>query len=342
MKRGFASDNNAGVHPAILAAMVRANSGHTRGYGDDDYTREAEAAVKAHFGESCHPFFVFNGTGGNVIGLQTLLRSYEAVICSENSHIHVDECGAPERFTGCKLLTVPTPDGKLTPELVERHMHGFGDVHHVQPKVISITQATEVGTVYTVPEIRALADYAHGHGCYLYMDGARFANAAASLGASLREISVDAGIDVLTFGGTKNGLMFGEALLVFHEELAKSAPYLRKQAMQLASKMRFLSTQFTAILENDLWLQSARHANGMAKLLGDQVRQIPGVTVTQDVQANAVFAVLPAEAIQTLQSEFSFYTWDEARNEVRWVCSFDTTEDDIAEFVSAIRHALAS
>ena len=341
MKRGFASDNNAGAHPSILEAMARANSGHTRGYGDDDYTRHAEQAMKAHFGEACHPFFVFNGTGGNVIGLQTLLRPYEAVICTETSHIHVDECGAPERFTGSKLLSVPAPDGKLTPELVAPHMHGFGDAHHVQPKVIAITQATELGTVYTVPEIRALADYAHGHGLYLYMDGARFANAAASLGTSLREISVDAGVDVLTFGGTKNGLMFGEALLIFHDELAKSAPYLRKQAMQLASKMRFISAQFTAILEDDLWRRNASHANAMAKILGDQARQIPGVTLIQEVQANAVFAALPHEAIKALQSEFSFYTWDEERNEVRWVCSFDTTEDDIAEFVAALRRAVA-
>jgi threonine aldolase len=341
MRRGFASDNNAGVHPAILAAITNANGGHAIGYGDDSYTHEAEAAFKSIFGETCQPFFVYNGTGGNVVGLQALLRPYEAVICAESAHIYVDECGAPERFTGCKLLAVQTADGKLTPELVRRHMHGFGDVHHVQVKVISVTQATELGTVYTVQEIRELAEYAHGHGLYLHVDGARFANAAASLGVGLKELSVDAGVDVLTFGGTKNGMMFGEAILVFDPGLAKAVPFLRKQAMQLASKMRYLSAQFKALLEGDLWLQNAQNANAMARLLAERAAQIPGVSLSQPVQANAVFAVLPAKAIQKIQAEYFFYTWDEARNEVRWVCSFDTTEQDITDFVEAIRQAVA-
>jgi threonine aldolase len=340
MKRGFASDNNAGVHPAILAAITGANDGHAKGYGDDNYTHEAEDAFKRAFGGTCQTFFVYNGTGGNVVGLQALLRPYDAVICAESAHVNVDECGAPERFTGCKLLTVATTDGKLTPELVSRHMHGFGDVHHVQAKVVSITQATEFGTVYAVQEIRELADYVHGHGLYLHVDGARFANAAAYLGVSLRELSMDAGVDVLTFGGTKNGMMFGEAILVFDEELAKPIPFLRKQAMQLASKMRYISAQFTALLEGDLWLQNAKNANAMAKLLSEKVSQIPGVGLTQRVQANAVFAIGPTSAIEKLQAEYFFYVWDEARNEVRWVCSFDTTEENVADFIQAVRLAV--
>ena len=339
MNRSFASDNNAGIHPEILSAIARANDGHAKGYGDDEHTAQAEALMQRHFGE-CSSFFVFNGTGGNVVALQALLRPYEATICAETAHINVDECGAPERFTGSKLLTLPTPDGKLTPAMIEHHLHGVGVVHHVQPRVISVTQSTELGTVYTVDEIRALADFAHSRNLSLHMDGARFCNAAASLGVTLKALSVDAGVDILTFGGTKNGMMLGEAVVVFRPELAESVGYLRKQSAQLASKMRYISAQFTAYLEGDLWLRNAAHANQMAQLLARQAAHIEGVRLTQPTQANAVFAILPPDAIEKLQSEYFFYVWDPEKNEVRWVCSYDTTEQDVMEFVDALRRAL--
>ncbi len=340
MTRSFASDNNAGIHPEILHAIESVNDGHAKGYGDDEHTAQAEAMMRRHFGENCSSFFVFNGTGGNVVALQALLKPYEAVICAETAHINVDECGAPERFTGSKLLTLATPDGKLTPAMIEHHLHGVGVVHHVQPRVVSITQSTELGTVYTVEEIRALADFVHGRNLFLHMDGARFCNAAAGLGVGLKALSADAGVDLLTFGGTKNGLMLGEAIVVFRPELAEPIAYLRKQSAQLASKMRYLSAQFTAYLEGDLWLRNASVANGMARLLAEQAGQIAGVQLTRPVQANAVFAILQPDAIEKLQAEYFFYVWDFEKNEVRWVCSFDTTEQDVMKFVDALRRAL--
>lgn len=339
-KKGFASDNNAGIHPEILKAIAEANVGHVVGYGDDGYTRAAEAAFRERFGEDVAVFFVYLGTGANVLALQACTRPYQSIICAETAHIHEDECGAPERFTGCKVLTVPTDDGKITVEGIQRHIRGIGFEHHAQPRVVSITQATELGTVYTPEEIRAIADFAHENGLLLHMDGARIANAAASLNLELRTISVDAGVDVLSFGGTKNGMMFGEAVLFFNTELARDFKYIRKQGMQLASKMRFISAQFLAMFEKDLWRKNASHANAMAKLLAREAGRVPGVRIVREVESNGVFAALPPEAIPTLKEAFYFYVWDEAHSVVRWMTAFDTTPEDVTSFVSLLNEVV--
>ncbi len=336
-KRGFASDNNAGVHPEILKAIQKVNEGHTIAYGDDPYTEKAAAVIKDIFGEEAEVFFVFIGTAANVLGLDTITQPYNSIICSETAHIHVDECGAPEKFTGCKLLSVETEDGKLTVDGIKKHMHGFGFEHHSQPGVISITQASEMGTVYSVEEIRRISDYAHQNGLLLHMDGARISNAAVTLDKGFREFTADAGVDVLSFGGTKNGMMYGEAVIFFDKELAQDFKYRRKQGMQLASKMRFISTQFLAFLDNDLWKKNAEHANRMAKLLEKEVSKIPGIKITQKVEANGVFAIIPQDLIVELQEEYFFYVWNENRSEVRWMTSFDTTEEDIYGFCDLLR-----
>lgn len=335
-QRGFASDNNSGVHPRILEAINNVNHGHTIAYGDDPITYKAVDKFKQIFGNDIEVYFVFIGSAANVLGLKALTQPYNAIICSETAHINVDECGAPERFTGCKLLTVPTTNGKLTIEGIKKHMHGFGFQHHSQPKVISISQVSELGTVYTVDEIRTLADFAHSHNMFLHMDGARLANAAVSLGKGFKEFTRDAGVDVLSFGGTKNGMMFGEAIVFFNPQLAHDFMYTRKQGLQLASKMRYISAQFLAYLEDGQWDSTARHANAMAQLLAKRVSQINGVTITQPVQANAVFATIPKEIIQPLQDEYFFYVWDVDRSEVRWMTSWDTTESDIDQFCSLL------
>ncbi len=339
--RGFASDNNAGVHPEILKAMASVNGGHVIAYGDDPYTARAEEALRKIFGEETGIYFVFIGTAANVLGLSSITQPYHAVICPDTAHIHVDECGAPEKFSGCKLLTCHTPDGKLTVEQVAAHMHGIGFEHHVQPRVVSITQSTELGTVYSLEEIRKIADYAHGQGMLLHMDGARISNAAVSLSCSFREMTAEAGVDVLSFGGTKNGMMYGEAVVFFHKDLCGDFKYRRKQGMQLASKMRYIAAQFSAFLEDDLWKRNALHANRMAQKLHAAILDIPGVEVTQKVEANAVFATLPPEVIPELQKEFFFYVWDEERSEVRWMCSFDTTAEDIDVFAAKLRKLLS-
>ncbi|MCK4879566.1 MAG: low specificity L-threonine aldolase [Bacteroidales bacterium] len=338
--RGFASDNNAGVHPRILAALTEVNGGHVVAYGDDPYTERATAEIRAIFGEETGVFFVFIGTAANVLGLSTVTQPYHAVICPETAHINVDECGAPEKFSGCKLLTCNTPDGKLTVDMIASHMHGIGFEHHVQPKVVSITQATELGTVYTIDEIREIANYTHDHGMLLHMDGARISNAALSLDCGLYEMTGGAGVDVLSFGGTKNGMMYGEAIIFFNKSLCEDFKYRRKQGMQLASKMRYIAAQFSAFLENDLWKENARHANLMAQKLYAAVKDIPGVSVTRRVESNALFATLPPQIIPALQKEFFFYVWDEERSEVRWMCSFDTTEEDIESFASILSSLL--
>lgn len=340
IQRGFASDNNAGVHPAIFEAMQQVNQGHEVAYGDDRYTAVVTDKLKAMFGGEAEIFFVFIGTAANVLGLSAMTQSHHAIIATDTAHIHVDECGAPEKFTGCKLLTVSTPDGKLTVELISQHMHGFGFEHHVQPQVISITQSTELGTVYTVEEVRAISDYAHENGLFLHMDGARISNAAVSLGKTFDEMTRQAGVDVLSFGGTKNGMMFGEAVVFFNTTLAENFKYRRKQGMQLASKMRYLAAQFDAFLENDLWKKNASHANDMAKRLFQAVKDIPGVQVTQEVQANGVFAKIPKSIIPALQEEFFFYVWDEDIGEVRWMCSYDTTEADIQNFARLLNEKI--
>ncbi len=340
IKRGFASDNNAGVHPAILEAMAKVNGGHEIAYGDDQYTIAVTEKMKNIFGNNTGIFFVFIGTAANVLGLSAVTQSYHAVICTDTAHIHVDECGAPEKFSGCKLLTVATPDGKLTIDLIKQHMHGFGFEHHAQPKIISITQTTELGTLYSIDEIKAIADYAHQNNMYLHMDGARISNAAVALDKGFYEITGGAGVDVLSFGGTKNGMMYGEAVVFFDKDLCNDFKYRRKQGMQLASKMRYIAAQFDVFLENDLWKELAVHANAMAKKLYAAVKDIPGVTVTRQVDANAVFAIIPKEVIPKLQEAFFFYVWDEDTSEVRWMCSFDTTEEDIEEFAGLLRDIL--
>jgi len=339
--RGFASDNYSGVHPEVLAALAAANEGHQVSYGEDDYTARLQVLFEDHFGAGIECFPVFNGTGANVLSLQSLLPRWGAVICASTAHINMDENGAPERIGGIKLLHVPTPDGKLTPELIDREAWGWGDEHRAQPLAVSITQTTELGTCYTPAEVRAIADHAHARGMKLHMDGARLANAAAHLKVPLRAFTRDAGVDILSFGGTKNGLLFGEVVVALNPDAAHGLVYLRKMNMQLASKMRFMSAQFIALLEGDLWLRSAAHANAMAARLRTAVESIDGVQPTQKTESNGVFAVLPAGVADRLRESFRFYDWNEAAREVRWMCSFDTSEEDVDAFVAAIRAELA-
>jgi threonine aldolase len=346
-RRSFASDNNAVVHPEVLEAIRRANEGHVVGYGSDPHTESAVAKFREQFGADVAVFFVFNGTAANVLSLQALTRPFHAVLCPELSHIYTDECGAPEKFTGCKLVPLAAPDGKLTVETVSDAYHGIGDQHHVQPRVISITQSTEMGTVYKPAEIEALARFAHERKMFLHMDGARISNAVVAQRPSvsspsplsLRQATRDLGVDVLSFGGTKNGLMGVEAVVFFRPELAENFLFVRKQGMQLASKMRFMSVQMEALLTNDLWRRNAEHANGMARLLEQETRKIPRVKIVYPVEANGVFAQVPREAIQKIQERYFFYVWSEEESVVRWMCSFDTTETDVrefAEFVGAV------
>jgi len=340
--RGFASDNYSGIHPEILAAIAAANEGHQIAYGEDVYTARLQEVFAAHFGEGVEAFPVFNGTGANVTGLQSMLPRWGAVVAASTAHINVDEQGAPERVGGMKLLTVPTDDGKLTPELVDLQAWGWGDEHRAQPLVVSLTQSTELGTLYTPDELRAITDHAHGLGMHVHMDGARLANAAASLDLPLRAFTRDVGIDVISVGGTKNGAMGAEAIAVLTPSASAGLTYLRKLNMQLASKMRFVSAQLVALWEGDLWLRNARHSNAMAQRLRAGVEagladgSIRGVGFTQKTQANGVFATLPDGVADRLRESFRFYDWDAARNEVRWMCSFDTSEDDIDAFVAAI------
>lgn len=340
--RGFASDNYSGIHPEVLAAIAAANGGHQVAYGEDQYTHRLQEVFQQHFGEGVQAFPVFNGTGANVVGLQSMLPRWGAVISASTAHINVDEGGAPERVGGIKLLTVPTDDGKLTPELVDREAWGWGDEHRAQPLVVSITQSTELGTLYTVDEIRALADHAHERGMKLHVDGARLSNAAAALDVPLRAFTRDVGVDVLSFGGTKNGAMLGEAVVVLNPDAADGLLFGRKLNMQLSSKMRFVSAQLIALLEGDLWLRNARHSNAMAARLRSSVEEgladgsIRGVSFSQPTQANGVFAALPDGVADQLRESFRFYDWDAARNEVRWMCSFDTQESDVDAFVAEL------
>ena len=338
-KRGFASDNNSGVHPNILAAISTVNEGHVTGYGSDVYTELAIEKFKEFFGKDIGVYFVFNGTGANVLAISTLANSYHSIICPSTAHIMVDECGAPEKHAGCKLIPVDTVNGKLTPELVLPHLYGFNFEHHSQPKMISISQVSELGTVYTVEEIKALTKLAHQHGMYVHMDGARIANAAVSLDLPFHAFTKDAGVDVLSFGGTKNGMMLGEAVIFFNNELSKNAKYIRKQSAQLYSKMRFVAAQFLAYFEDDLWRTNATHANKMATVLTQKINQL-GVQITQQVDANGVFAVLDDSIRDHLQQEYFFYPWDENRHEVRWMTSFDTHEEDIYNFCQKLEELL--
>ncbi len=338
--RSFASDNNSGAHPMIWRALEAANADHAVAYGDDPWTDRAQTAIQQAFGTEGPVLFVYNGTGANVTAMAALTHSYEAVICTEMAHLHVDECGAPERIAGCKLLTVPSTDGKLTVKDIERFVGLIGDCHHPQPKVVSITQATELGQVYDPEEISALSACCRRHDLFLHMDGARIANAAAAKGCTLKEMVTDTGVDVLSFGGTKNGLMFGEAVVFLRPELGKRAQFYRKQAAQLSSKMRFIAAQFEALLHDGLWFANASYANAMARLLAERMADA-GVEITQEVHANAVFARLEPSLCKALQKEFFFYVWNAATDEVRWMTSFDTTEADIDAFVAALQRLRA-
>jgi threonine aldolase len=338
----FASDNHAGIHPDVLAAVVAANEGYAAGYGDDPVTAEAQRLFRRELGDHVEVFPVFNGTGANVVGLQTMLRPFEAVVCAESAHINVDECGAPERFLGCKLVDVPTADGKLTVDMVDRAVWGIGDPHHVQARVLSLTQSTELGTVYSLDELRELTTWAHEHDLLVHLDGARISNAAAALGVGLRELVAGTGVDVLSYGATKNGGLGAEAVVVLNPDLLAVMPYVRKQAMQLASKMRYVSAQLVALLTDELWRRNAEHANAMAARLAAAVDGAPGVTVTDVVQANAVFAILDPAVTAALQEEHPFYVWNEATGQVRWMTSWQTTEADVDGFAARIRELAAT
>lgn len=333
IKRGFASDNNAGIHPAVLNELHAVNHGHTLGYGHDVYTAEAENIFRDQFGDNCETYFVFTGTAANVLGISGVTRSWNSIITASTAHLESDECAAPEKFTGCKILTVDTPDGKIKPELIKHHVQGFGFEHHAQPKVISITQSSEMGTVYKPEEIRVIADFAHENNMLLHMDGARLANAAVSLNLSFRKFTTDVGVDLLSFGGTKNGLMFGEAICFLKPGLANDFKYLRKQGMQLASKMRFISAQFIAYFRNELWKKSAEHANRMAQLLSEKITGINGISITMKVEANGIFVIMPSDIAEKLKEKYFFYTWNESTSEYRLMTSWDTQEEDITDFI---------
>jgi threonine aldolase len=339
LQTGFASDNHAGVHPEVMAALAAANEGHAGAYGADPWTARATQRFRDHFGPAARAFPVFNGTGANVLCLEALTQRWQAIVCARTAHLHVDECGAPER-AGRKLLVVDTPDGRLTPELVEPLLARIGDEHAVQPRVVSIAQSTELGTVYPPEAVAALADWAHAHGMLLHVDGARLCNAAAALDLPLRALTTDAGVDAVSFGGTKNGLMGAEAVVLLRDDADDGFKFLRKQAMQLASKLRYLSAQLDALLTGDLWLRSAAHANAMAHRLGAALAGVDGLEITQPVEANAVFAVLDPAATERLQQEWTFYVWDEATGEVRWMTAWDTSPEDVDAFAAAVRAAL--
>ncbi len=340
-RRGFASDNAATIHPEVMTAIAEANVGHAYGYGHDPLTERLADRFREHFGEAARAYPVWGGTAANVLCLRATCRPWEGVICTDTAHLNVDECGAPEAVAGVKLLPVIGEDGKLAAPAVERMITRVGDEHAVQPRVVTISQASELGTLYAPEEIHALATLAHERGLLLHVDGARLANAAAALGTSLREITTDAGVDMLSFGGTKNGLLGAEAVVFLTPGLGDGFEYLRKQSLQLASKMRFLSAQLDALLTDELWLRSARQANTMAARLAERIRSLPGVTITRPVQANAVFARLPHQTIAELQRHYDFYVWDEHTDEVRWMCSWDSTEEDVDEFAAALERTLA-
>jgi threonine aldolase len=344
VSRGFGSDNHAGAHPEVLEAIAAANEGHAASYGDDAWTARAEELFREHFGPDARAFCVFNGSGANVAAIDALTRPFEGVICADVAHMNTDECGAPERLAGAKLLTVPTEHGKLTSDDLRRWEQSRGDEHQVQPRLVSITQATELGTVYTLDETRAIAAAAHELGMLVHVDGARLANAAAALDAPLAALTTEAGVDAVSFGGTKNGLLLGDAVVFCRPELAADFAFTRKQLLQLASKMRFVSAQFEALLGGELWLRNARHANAMAARLAAAVEAVDGIEVSHPVEANAVFARLPRPAIERLLAELPgehpFYVWDEAANEVRWMCAWDTTPEDVDEFAGAVAIAL--
>ena len=337
----FGSDNHSGVHPEVFAALLQANQGYCPAYGDDPLTRSVLADLQALFGGDCEVSFVMTGTGANVVALQSLINSFHAIICAETSHINVDECGAVQKCTQARLSPLKTPDGKLTPDLIAPRLMGDRDQHHSQFRIVSVSQSTEYGTLYSLEELKALADFAHAHNMLLHIDGARLANAAAALNCSLKTMTRDVGADIVSFGGTKNGMLFGEAIISFCPELSSNIRFYRKQCTQLFSKMRYISAQYKAYLQDDLWLHNARHANRMALLLAQKLAALPQVQITQEVKVNSLFVILPEQVIEPLQEQYLFYTWDEARHEVRLMCSFDTSEAHLDAFVGTLQAMLA-
>ncbi len=339
-KHHFASDNNSPAHPAVMEAIMEANQGHALAYGDDYYTVRASEKLKQVLGTDCDPFFLYTGTGANVLSVAALTRSYQAVICAENAHLNGAECGAAEKFAGVKLYTVPTETGKITVDDLEVFFAHEGDQHRAQPRVVSLTQSTDFGLCYTVDEVREICDFAHSRGLLVHMDGARISNACASQNASLQEMTAGADLDVLSLGGTKNGLLGAEAVIFFRPELAQGFKYFRKQGMQLASKMRFLAVQMEALFAGELWLENARQANSMAWLLKDELGRIPRVIITREVQTNMVYCIIPPQAIERIREHYLFYVFDPKRSEVRLVTNYDTTEEDIQGFAEVVRQAL--
>jgi threonine aldolase len=337
--KSFASDNYASAHPDVLAAMAQANDGHAVSYGADPWTARALEVLRGHFGDHSQALLVFNGSGANIVSIRAVCRPWEAVICADTAHVNVDEGGAPERIAGVKLLTVATPDGKLTPDDVRARVQRLGDEHAVQPRLVTITQSTEYGTRYSAEETRALADAAHELGLAVHMDGSRLSNAAAGLRCGLGELTTEAGIDVVSVGGTKNGMVLGEAVVFLNPALAEGAKYLRKQTLQLASKGRYLAAQFVAMFEGDLWRRNAAHSNEMAARLAGHLRGMPAVTITQRVEANGVFASMPREAADQVRAQWPFYTWDESKREERLMCSWDTTGEEVDAFAGALSEA---
>ena len=336
----FGSDNHSGIHPQVLEAIQKANYGYCPAYGDDPLTIKVLEQIKQLFGGNCDAWFVITGTGANILSLQSVIHSYNAIICPKSAHINTDECGAVQKFTQSRLQSIETTDGKLTPELIAPLLLGNRDQHHSQAKVISISQSTEYGTLYSLNELKALADFAHQNNMFLHIDGARLANAASALNCSLKEMTKDISADVVSFGGTKNGLLCGEAIISFNPEITSDMRFYRKQASQLLSKMRFVSAQFEAYLQDDLYLQNAFCANKMAKLLAKRLQEIKEVTVTQEVEVNSLFVILPEHIIETLQQKYHFYTWNEATNEVRLMCSLNTKEEHIDEFINDLKTLL--
>lgn len=340
--RAFGSDNWAGVHPDVLAAIAEANAGHAPSYGNDPWTEKAIEKIRALVGKNCDVFLLFSGTAANVLGLQSMVRSHQAVICSETAHVHTSEAGAAEKHIGCKLIPIPAPNGKISASDIPKQLGYIGNEHHVQPKAVTVTQSTEYGTVYSLKELKEIAKIAHDNGLYVHMDGARIFNAAAHLGCSLEETTREVGVDVLSFGGTKNGLIAGEALIFFNRRFAEDFEFRRMQGMQLASKMRFVAAQYVALLTNDLWKRNAEHANRMAKMVSDGLCGLPGVSITQKVQSNSVFAILPGDAISTIQKSVGFHVWNKSLNEVRLVTSFDTAESDVRGFCALVARAVGA
>lgn len=341
--RSFASDNNSGVHPLVLDAVIKANQDHAIGYGDDPWTQAAESKIKEQFistndsDSEVSVFLVFNGTGANSVSIQACTTTFGAVLCARTAHINVDECGAPSKMAGCSIVPIDTVDGKLTPELIKPYLANFGVCHHSQPQAVYISNVTELGTIYTIDEVKAIADLIHQYDMYLHMDGARLANACVSLGCTMKELTVDAGVDILSFGGTKNGMMMGEAVVSFRKELSKNLHYIRKQSAQLASKQRYLSAQFIPYLENNLWYENAKHANDMAFKLAEILKTNPDIKFTQKIESNQLFFTAPWPLIKKLQEHYFFYFWNEAEGEMRFVTSWDTTDSDLEQLSNIVK-----